>query len=159
MNVQLSQKERMYLQDMQHHEELCITKYANYAQQAQDPQLQQLFHQYGSHEQQHYNSLTQLLQGQQPSMSSGQQGQQQQPQSSPGAQVRGRSGLSNQSDAQLCQDALTTEKFISGAYDTAIFESANSAVRQTLQHIQKEEQQHGEGIFNYMSQHGMYNVQ
>jgi spore coat protein CotF len=157
MGVQLSQKERMYLQDMLHHEELCITKYANYAQQAQDPPLQQLFREYGSHEQQHHSSITQLLQGQQPNMSSGQQGQQFQ--STPGAQVRGRSGLSNQPDAQLCQDALTTEKFVSGAYDTAIFESANPAVRQTLQHIQKEEQQHGEGIFNYMNQHGMYNIQ
>jgi spore coat protein CotF len=52
---------------------------------------------------------------------------------------------------------LMTEKFVSGAYDTAVFESANSDVRQALQHIQREEQQHGEGIFNYMSQHGMYN--
>ncbi|MDD2554612.1 MAG: spore coat protein, partial [Desulfotomaculaceae bacterium] len=51
------------------------------------------------------------------------------------------------------------EKFISGSYDTAIFEAANSPVRQALQHIQKEEQQHGEGIFNYMQQHGMYNPQ
>ncbi|HBI27857.1 MAG TPA: spore coat protein, partial [Peptococcaceae bacterium] len=28
-----------------------------------------------------------------------------------------------------------------------------------LNHIQKEEQQHGEGIFNYMNVHGMYNPQ
>ena len=44
---------------------------------------------------------------------------------------------------------------MSGTYDTAIFESANPNIRQALQHIQKEEQQHGEGIFNYMQQHGM----
>ena len=79
-------------------------------------------------------------------------------QSMPGAQVSGYSGLSGQADAQLCQDALTTEKYISGAYDTAIFESANPVVRQTLQHIQEEEQQHGEGIFNYMNAQGMYEV-
>ena len=54
---------------------------------------------------------------------------------------------------------LMTEKFVSSAYDTAIFESAHSSVRQALQHIQKEEQEYGEGIFNYMQQHGMYNPQ
>ncbi|NLN19246.1 MAG: spore coat protein [Firmicutes bacterium] len=165
MDVQLTQKEQMYLQDMLSHEELCITKYANYAEQAQDPQLQQLFREYEQHEKQHYDSITQLLQGQAPSMSSGQQGGQsrqggqQQWQSMPGSQVSGYSGLTGQSDAQLCQDALTTEKYISGAYDTAIFESANPVVRQTLQHIQQEEQQHGEGIFHYMHARGMYEVQ
>ena len=153
MSIQLSQKEQMYLQDMLKHEELCITKYANYSQQAQDPELRQLFSQYEEHERQHHNSITQLLQGQQPSMSAGQQ------RSQSGSQVAGRSVLANQSDAQLCADALTTEKFISGAYDMAIFESVQPAVRQTLQHIQKDEQQHGEGIFNYMHQHGMYQVQ
>jgi spore coat protein CotF len=69
----------------------------------------------------------------------------------------GGAGMTNQEDATILGDMLMTEKFVSGAYDTAIFESANSDVRQALQHIQKEEQQHGEGIFNYMSQHGMYN--
>jgi spore coat protein CotF len=52
---------------------------------------------------------------------------------------------------------LTTEKYVSGTYDTTIFEFTNSQARQVLNHIQKEEQQHGEGIFNYMQSHGMYN--
>ncbi|WP_334299750.1 spore coat protein [Terrisporobacter sp.] len=30
-------------------------------------------------------------------------------------------------------------------------------MRQVLNHIQKEEQDHGEKIYNYMNQHGMYN--
>jgi spore coat protein CotF len=59
-------------------------------------------------------------------------------------------------DALMLTDMLMTEKFISNAYDTAIFESATPAVRQALQHIQDEEQQHGEGLYNYMSQNGMY---
>jgi spore coat protein CotF len=29
-------------------------------------------------------------------------------------------------------------------------------IRQALNHIQKEEQQHGEGIFNYMQSKGYY---
>ena len=32
-------------------------------------------------------------------------------------------------------------------------------VRQVLNHIQKEEQEHGEKIYNYMASHGMYQVQ
>ncbi len=65
----------------------------------------------------------------------------------------------SQADARLCQDMLMTEKYVSGAYDTAIFEFADASVRQTLNHIQQEEQQHGEGLFNYLSSKGMYNTQ
>jgi spore coat protein CotF len=61
-------------------------------------------------------------------------------------------------DASLCNDMLMTEKYVSGAYDTAIFEFTDSNARQVLNHIQKEEQQHGEQIFNYMQQNGLYNT-
>jgi predicted Zn-dependent protease len=44
-------------------------------------------------------------------------------------------------------------------YNTAIFEFVDTNVRQVLNHIQKEEQQHGEGVFHYMMNHGMYNPQ
>ena len=64
----------------------------------------------------------------------------------------------NQNDAMICQDLLATEKYVSSAYDTTIFECVDPNVRNVLNHIQKEEQQHGEGIFNYMLNHGMYNV-
>lgn len=68
------------------------------------------------------------------------------------------SGSANAQDAAMLNDMLMTEKFVSNAYDTAIFEFTDSNVRQALNHIQKEEQQHGEGIFNYMQNNGMYNV-
>lgn len=69
------------------------------------------------------------------------------------------SSTGSQKDASLCNDMLMTEKYVSGAYDTAIFEFADANIRQALNHIQKEEQQHGEKIFNYMQSNGMYNVQ
>ena len=69
------------------------------------------------------------------------------------------SAQASQADAMLCKDMLMTEKYVSGAYDTAIFEFTDASVRQTLNHIQKEEQQHGEGIYNYLSSHGMYGTQ
>ncbi|WP_338659685.1 spore coat protein [Paraclostridium sordellii] len=46
---------------------------------------------------------------------------------------------------------------ISSTYNTAIFEFKNKEIRQVLNHIQKEEQEHGEKIYNYMNQHNMYN--
>ncbi|MHB8129961.1 MAG: spore coat protein, partial [Mobilitalea sp.] len=60
------------------------------------------------------------------------------------------------SDKDLCIDALMTEKYVSGAYDTAIFEFKDAKVRDVLNHIQKEEQKHGEAIFCYMQSKGMY---
>lgn len=145
--MKLTQKEESLLQDQLSHEEVCIQKYQSYAQQAQDPQLKQLFNQYASQEQQHYNTISQLL-GNQPQ----QVGQQQ-------AQIQPQVGMKGQQDAMLCNDMLMTEKYVSNAYDTTIFEASNSQLRQQLQHIQQEEQQHGEGIFNYMQENGMYQPQ
>lgn len=62
------------------------------------------------------------------------------------------------SDKDLCTDLLMTEKYVSGAYDTAIFEFRDPQIRSILNHIQKEEQQHGEAIFKYMESKGMYQV-
>lgn len=170
MTIQLSQKERMFLQDLKHHEQLCVQKYNKYSNEAQDPQLKQLFQNLASHEQQHFNTVNQVLSGQVPSMNQSQGQQQAQgQQQSQGMQAQAQQGTSgmqaqaggayNQNDADLANDMLSTEKYISGTYDTAIFEFQDKNVRQALNHIQKEEQQHGEDLFNYMKSHGMYNVQ
>lgn len=153
MANQLSQKEKLLLQDQLKHEQVCIDKYRSYAQRAQEPQLKQLFNSYAQQEQQHYNTLEQILQGQTPSMQGQQQQQQQQ---IPGQNLQ---GSNNPNDAGLCNDMLMTEKYVSGTYDTAIFECQQNSVRQVLNHIQKEEQEHGEGIFNYMKNSGMYQPQ
>ena len=154
--MQPSQKEIMLFKDQKEHEELCIEKYTKYANEAQDPQLKQLFTSLASVEREHLNSINQMLSGQVPAMS--QQQQQQQPQSAQ-AQSSPTPGTYNNIDAALCRDMLTTEKYISGTYDTAVFEFADSNVRQVLNHIQKEEQQHGESLFKYMQSHGMYQTQ
>lgn len=155
MAGQLSSKEKQLLQDQKTHEQLCIHKYQQGAQQASDPQLRQLFQSYAQQEQQHLNSINTMLNGQTPSLTQGQQSQ-----TSPQASASQQSNAAgNKADAALCQDMLMTEKYVSGAYDTAIFEFADANMRQALNHIQKEEQQHGEGIYNYMNSHGMYNMQ
>jgi len=154
--MNLSQKERMLLQDQKSHEELCIKKYTNYANQAQDPQLKKLFMNHAQHEQQHLNTINQILSGQVPNINQqqGQQATQTQSFSS-----FGQTGLYNQNDADLCKDLLATEKYVSNAYDTTIFEFRDHNIRQVLNHIQKEEQEHGEAIYKYMESNGMYQVQ
>ncbi|MDO4732875.1 MAG: spore coat protein, partial [Bacillota bacterium] len=60
-------------------------------------------------------------------------------------------------DSYLCSDALSTEKHVSAAYNTCIFEFRDQNVRNALNHLQKEEQQHGKMVYDYMSANGMYN--
>ncbi len=179
----LTNKERTLLQDLQSHEEICIQKYNNYANQTNDQQLQQIFQNLAQKEQKHYDTISQILQGQIPNMQQGQQGQQQQGQQQnqqntggmamsmgAGGQNQQQTMFSNQNnpmtnamgnekEASLCHDMLMTEKYVSSAYNTIIFEMTNAQIRQALQHIQQEEQQHGEELFNYMNANGMYPVE
>jgi spore coat protein CotF len=154
--IQLTQKEKSLLEDQKKHEQICIEKYTNYANQTQSPQLKQLLQSYAAQEQNHYDTINQILSGQVPNLN---QGQQQGMTSSNAAQsaTNMQGAMADQSDASRLNDLLMTEKYVSSTYDTAIFEFTDSNVRQALNHIQKEEQQHGEGIFNYMQSHGMYN--
>lgn len=152
--INLSQKERMLLEDQKSHEEICIEKYTNYSNQVQDSELKQLLKTYAGEEQEHYNTINQILSGSIPDMNK--QGQQQNNQNE--FKNIGNTDMSNTNDASICSDLLMTEKYVSGAYDTAIFECTDTKLRDTLNHIQKEEQQHGEGIFNYMESKGMYDV-
>jgi spore coat protein CotF len=157
--ISLNQKEAALLQDLKKHEELCIKKYGSYAAQATDPQLKQLFTTLGQQEQQHLNSINQILAGQLPT-TSGQQGSQQD--SQPAQQNKQAfppiqpTTASPQADAVMCEDLLSTEKYVSGTYNTAIFEFRDPGVRQVLNHIQMEEQEHGLGLYSYMASHGMY---
>ncbi|HHU48182.1 MAG: spore coat protein [Caldicoprobacterales bacterium] len=168
MNLTLTQKERTLLEDQKNHENICIKKYNSYANQAQDPELKQMFQTYAQQEQQHLNTINQMLNGQVPAMQQNQQQQQQgqqqqmqqQQQSRQGQQQNQQfAGMVNSSDADLCTDMLMTEKYVSSAYNTAVFEFVDTNARQALNHIQKEEQQHGEGIFNYMKKKGLYQMQ
>ena len=152
MKIELSQKERMFLEDGKLQEEVCVEKYKNYSEQAEDAELKQLFNKLSGEEQHHYDIINQMLQGEQPNLSHNQQTQQ------PLTQNNTQKSIDNQHDKILCSDLLSTEKYVSGTYDMDIFESANPVVRQAMQHIQQDEQKHGQELFNYMNSHGMYNV-
>lgn len=157
MQITLSQKERMLLQDQKTHEQICIEKYTNYANQAKDQQLKDIFNANGQVEKTHLDSINQLLSGNIPQIN--QQQQQNQGQNTQQNMNTMQSGNAFLSDKDMCTDLLMTEKYVSGAYDTAIFEFKDTRVRDVLNHIQKEEQKHGEAIFQYMESKGLYNVQ
>jgi spore coat protein CotF len=162
MNINLTQKERMLLEDQKTHEEVCIQKYSNYAQLASDQQLKDIFNNNGKIEQEHLNTVNQLLSGQVPALNNqqgGGNGNQQQSQPSNNSQVQNSTSSFEASDKDLCTDMLMTEKYVSSAYNTAIFEFKDTEVRDVLNHIQKEEQKHGEAIFKYMESKGMYSTQ
>ena len=111
MSFQLTQKEKLLLQDQKKHEELCIQKYQNYAQQAQDPQLKQLFNSLAQKEQQHLNTINQILNGQIPNIQGSQQQQQQQIQQQTLTVPNQMQGaMNNQQDASLCNDMKKKKK-------------------------------------------------
>lgn len=60
--MQLTQKEKMLLQDALSHEKICVTKYNNYANQVQDTELATMFRDLANREQQHINTINNLLQ-------------------------------------------------------------------------------------------------
>lgn len=161
MNINLTAKERTLLEDQKSHEEICVQKYTNYANMTSDAQLKEMFSNHAMTEQNHLDTINQLLNGQVPDMNSQQAGggTNQQQQMSGGYQVQGSFNANQATDKDLCTDLLMTEKYVSGTYDTAIFEFKDPQVRDVLNHIQKEEQKHGEAIFKYMESKGMYNPQ
>lgn len=155
--MQLTQKETTLLKDLKEQEQLCIEKYNKYSMDATDGQLKNLFSQIGKTEQQHLDTINQIMSGTVPSMQSGGNQQQQQQPSITQTYNSIDTNPNKQKDSFLCTDSLSMEKHVSSTYNTSIFEFKDTNIRNVLNHIQKEEQQHGEQIYNYMAQNGMYN--
>ena len=149
----LTQKETSLLTDLKSQEQLCIEKYGKYAEMAHDSELKNLFTQLKTNEQKHLDTLNQILQGNEVSM----------PQASPSAvqaklqcKMSSCNEVEKKNDAYLCKDALSMEKHVSGVYNTGVFEFSSPVLRDTLAHIQKEEQNHGEQLYNYLNCNNMY---
>lgn len=153
--MQLTQKETSLLKDLKEQEQICVEKYGKYSSDANDTQLKDLFTQIGQTEQQHLNTINQIMNGTVPAMQSG-ENKQVKLNFTPTYQANS-SDSNKQKDNYLCTDVLSTEKHVSSVYNTCIFEFKDTNIRNDLNHIQKEEQQHGEQIYNYMAQNGMYN--
>ena len=148
--MQLTQKESMLISDMKGQEKLCIEKYSKAASAANDPQLKNLFSELSSIEQNHLSTLCQIESGNPPTLSAGQ--------SKTRTFNSAYSGETEEKkqDCFLCSDLLATEKHASSLYDTCVFEFTDQHVRNLLNHIQKEEQEHGKAIYDYMKANSMY---
>lgn len=150
----LTQKETTLLTDLKSQEQLCIEKYTKYSGMAHDPELKNLFTTLTTNEQKHLDTINQILSGTEVKM----------PEASPSAvdaklacNMSQVSESEKQQDAYLCKDALSMEKHVSSVYNTGVFEFSSPVLRDTLAHIQKEEQNHGEKLYNYLSCNNMYN--
>ena len=152
--MQLSQKETSLLKDMKDTEKLCVDKYTQGAQQAKDPQLRQLFISISQTEQNHYDTLTNIENGKMPPQSSGSSSPQQSPTFTENYGPADSEDKKN--DAFLASDLLATEKHASHLYDTCVFEFKDENIRNTINHIQKEEQEHGKQLYDYMQKNNMY---
>lgn len=144
-----TQKETSLLKDLKDQEQLCVEKYGEYAARANDPELRSLFEDIRRTEQQHLQTVCSWL-GEQPPQS-----KQPECKQTPARDMQ----QAMEADKYLCQDALCTEKEVSGAYNTSIFEFRDPQVRQQLHQIQGAEQKHGEMLYQYMARNGMYQAQ
>ncbi len=149
--MNLSQKETSLLKDLKSQEQLCIEKYNMYSSNARNQQLKTIFSEISQMEQQHFQTLSQIEAGSIPQFGGGNCAQK----TKPSAQ-NNYAEQDKQKDKFLCQDQLTTEKHVSSLYDTCIFEFKDTGARDALNHLQKEEQGHGEQIYSFMSMNGMY---
>ena len=148
----LTQKEATLIKDLKGQEQLCIDKYTKHAECAHDPQLKQLFSRIAEVERGHLNTLTQMENGNAPATGSG--GQSTIPTFT--AYHTQAETPEKKQDCYLCTDLLATEKHASGLYDTCVFEFGQTELRKALNHIQTEEQEHGEMIYKYMKANSMY---
>ena len=151
--MELKEKERTLIQDLQTQEQSCVEKYGKYAAQAKDPELKSLFETIQKEEQKHYDTLQQVLDGSVPACDCNDtQGKDYEPKVTYGTLDNSED---KKHDAFLATDCIGTEKLVSGEYNTDVFAFANTALRKLLADIQIEEQNHAEMIYKYKTANGM----
>ena len=148
----LTEKETLLLKDMKGQEELCIKKYSRYASEAKATELKNLFESLAATEREHLTTVTSIMNGNTPTA-----GAKQQPSGNSNSSTPvNYSTADKEADALLLSDMLAMEKHVSSVYDTSIFEFSSPELRAALNHIQTEEQQHGEKLYAYMKCNNMY---
>ena len=151
--MHLSQKESSLLEEMKEQEKLCIEKYSKHARCAHDGQLKNLFTQLASAEGQHLSYFDQIGEGTIPQVATA------------GGSIPSSFTAcytaetpEKHDDCYLCTDLLSSEKHASALYDTCVFEFRDDGIRNVINAIQKQEQNHGKTLYDYMSVNGMYPV-
>lgn len=155
--MNLTQKEKIILKELITYETLCAEKYQKYSYEAEHKELKSLFQQICQIEKNHcdlliqmnngiltYNSYNNVLIGS-PKVLTVEFGVEISPNTS-------------KEDRFLCLDALATEKYMSFNYDKNIFDFKEDDVRNLFSRLQREEQEHGKKIIDYMYQNGMHAI-
>jgi rubrerythrin len=149
--MNLSQRESECIQGLIKQESLCVEKYNQAANAACDPNLKNLMTALAENERQHHDTLTQMAGGTVPEV--GKQGHRQQTMQPAVSSVKDSAG--RQCDQFLCEDLLATEKQASSQYDASIFTFCDQNACTVLNHMQKEEQEHGRLLHSYLEKNGM----
>ena len=148
-----TQKEKTLIEDLKSQEKLCIEKYQKYSAEAKEQQLKNIFNELAGIETKHLSMLDSITDGTIPAINN-----------NGGNNSQGQFNTAysmaespyKQCDSFLCQDMLSSEKHVSSVYDICVFEFTDQGVRNVLNHIQKEEQNHGKRIYDYMKINSMY---
>ena len=122
----LTEQETMLLNDLKQQEELCRDKYAFYSSEAKDPELKQLFEVIQKEEAEHYDTISSLLSGDTPDVGIAAPKNYQ-----PKAAYHASSeNADKKHDALLCSDSISSEKYVSSAYNNDLLSFASPKVRQ-----------------------------
>lgn len=143
--MKLSQKEVQLITELKSQEQLCVQKYDFYAKQAKDPELKSLFKKLSKYEQGHSQMLDSLLGGTVPTVRN------RTPVATKYEPKASHAGdqTSKEFDKFLCTDIIATEKYVATAYNDDLFYFASPEVRNVLNAIMTDEQNHAEMIWKY----------
>lgn len=65
---------------------------------------------------------------------------------------------SSSADQEMLQDALTTMKYSSSLFDTAVMECSDDVLRSTLRNLQTEHQDDAKKLYDIMNKKGWYGI-
>lgn len=151
--INLTEKERFIIEDLKAQEKLCIQKYEFYEEMAYDPDLSVLFERIKQSEQKHLQSLNKVLNGEiMDSDVNDYSGERYTPQTT---YHQNSKPAEKNHDSFLCTDAITMEKYVSGAYNFDLFQFGNTKLRKLLADIEVEEQNHAEMLYKYKQANSM----
>ena len=143
--MKLNQKENQLVTELKNQEQLCIQKYDFYAKQASDPELKKLFKTLLKQEQTHYDMLQSLIDGTIPQITN------RKPLAVDFEPEKTHNGSKEELefDKFLCTDLITTEKYVATDYNNDLFYFVSPEVRNVLNAIMTDEQNHAEMIWKY----------
>lgn len=149
--MKLNEKETQLLTELKNQEDICIKKYDFYAQNAKSDDLVRLFNQLKGREEVHKEMITKMLDGKVPELKS----------KAPVAveyeptEYKKYDKASREFDNFLCTDSIATEKYVATDYNNDLFYFVSTDLRNLLNAIMTDEQNHAEMIYKYKSANKM----